>query len=136
MLFLLLYTLLGDVRAHEPKVHYCDVIEINKVYSGDTGDVRLTQVIFWEWRIALNYKKGRQEWDHYISDWRNLRETRYQRYYDYRRKRHVFHFYDRKDRVYRTVIATSFRETKTLHDVELENRKKLPAEFRGHLLQK
>jgi len=136
MLFLLLYALVGDIRAHAPEVHYCDIIEINKVYDEDTGNLRFKQVIFWEWRQALNYKKGRQEWNHYVTDWRSLSKTRYQRYYDYGRKQHVFNFYDQKDRMYRSVRATSFRATTTLYDVELEDRKKLPPNFRRHLLQK
>ena len=136
MLFLLLYALTGDLRAYEPKVHYCDVIEINKVYDEETGNLRFPQVIFWEWRCSLNYKIGRQQWDHYISDWRSLSKTRHKRYYDYQRKHHVINFYDSRDRVYRTVRAASFRETKTLYDVEIEDRKKLPSNFRSKLLRK
>lgn len=135
MLFLLTIALAANVQPELTSRHYCDIIEVNTVYSETDGTERFTQVIFWEWRQALNYQTGKQEWGHFVQEWRIIKgEAKDKRpRYDYRRKLYVLTFLDDRSKRYRTIYSVSSRSTETFYDVEVEDRKRLPPHARRKL---
>ena len=135
MLFILAIALTAHVRPELPSRHYCDIIEINTVYNEADGTERFTQVIFWEWRQALNYQTGKQEWGHFVREWRIIKGKAKDKKprYDYKRKLYVLTFLDDRSHHYRTIYSISSRATNTLYDVEMEDRKRLPPHARRKL---
>jgi hypothetical protein len=135
LFFILLGALTNDIGAELTRSYYCDIIEINEVYSDTNGKKRFTQLIFWQWRQSLNYKTGRQEWGYFVREWRMVDEEKPPIVrYDHRRKVHVLLLHNKHDCKIQTVIAPSFRRSKTYYDVEVEDRKRLPIDVRKKLL--
>lgn len=98
-----------------------DKIELNHVYN-HTGDVILSQLIFWDWNC--------QDSRFYVRDWRmyktGMRPIR-RRWMTY-----VVSFSD-NDGKYRRIYAPQFCETWTYYDPEVLDRSYLPAEQRQKL---
>ena len=138
MLFLLTIALTTHVQPELPSRHYCDIIEVNTGYNESDGTERFTQVIFWEWRQALNYQTGKQEWGHFVREWRIIKGKAKDKkpIYDYKRKLYILTFFDDRDDCYRTIYSTSARTTNTLYDVEVEDRKRLPSNVRRKMFHK
>ena len=137
LFFVLLGVLTNDASAELTRSHYCDIIEINEVYSDTNREKRFTQLIFWQWRQSLNYKTGRQEWGYFIREWRMVDEKNPPIVrYDHRRKIHVLLLHSKHDCKIQTVIAPSLRRSKTYYDVEVEDRKRLPIDVRTKLLDR
>jgi len=119
-----------------------DVIEVNHVLDGN-GSLVFDQVIFWRWRPLESHYR--------VVGWRMLRNVREEPPIKQMRaepkcwkppkwkgghatpiRRHdrggwwLSQWRDEKDRVFREVAAPMYRETWTLHDPEVDDRKWLP----------
>jgi hypothetical protein len=137
MLFLMLCAVMGDVSHDTVRRDNCDIIEVNRVYTSDWQGRNLDQLLFWRFKRILDDKTGKPEWRFHVHEWRKIKtESKVLIHYDYKMRKHVLIFYDATDNVMRIVYATSFRETRTNYDVEVEDRKKLPINCRTPVLGK
>jgi hypothetical protein len=107
---------------------HIDLIEINRVYTRDTGEARLHQYIFWEFSYYLS--------DFRVIDWRRYENVKINPRYDHKQKKWFLRWWDKKDKVIREIWATSFVETKTYVDREVQNHKIWPKEFQRGLLKR
>lgn len=87
-----------------------DIIEINYVYHEGTDRVRLSQVIFWE------FKRYRSSF--HVVDYRMIRAVGSCPRYDYKLRRWVLRWYDANNKCMRQVFSGSFRKTHTQYDPE------------------
>ena len=90
-----------------------DIIEINYVYDKATGNKRLSQVIFWEFKVYHGSFR--------VVDYRMLDAVNTRPRYDHRLKRWELTWHDVANKCMRTVLASSFRETQTRYDPEQED---------------
>ena len=96
-----------------------DVIEINHVYSLETGDKRFTQVIYWQWTDG----------ELRVVDWRMLR-TAGQRP---RKNGSLWVSRYRESGIDRKIVATAFRVRHSYHDPEIDDRREHPVSMRAKL---
>ncbi len=130
-------------KGHEDLVHRVsvDIIEVNQVYQlNDDGTARkgLLQVIFWEWKTRLPRETKDEEgmvtgvrYDacgYVVVDWRKLDSP--SMYPRGRLGRYLCIFMDKSSERVVEVSGYSFRETHTLYDPEIDDRKVFPMEFR------
>jgi hypothetical protein len=94
----------------------------------DTGEARLHQYIFWEFSYYLS--------DFRVIDWRRYENVKINPRYDHKQKKWFLRWWDKKDKVIREIWATSFVETKTYVDREVQNHKIWPKEFQRGLLKR
>ena len=87
-----------------------DIIEINHVYHEGTDRVRLSQVIFWEFK--------RYHSSFHVVDYRMIRAVGGRPRYDYKLRRWGLRWYDANNKCMRQVFSGSFRETHTQYDPE------------------
>ena len=134
-----------------------DLIEINHFYDGN-GRLVLDQIVFYDfnsfkseyecidWRLIKNGRKkyskeelfkkkveilkSKVEKPPFVPEWIGCSEVPL---YNRRNRMWVSRFYDYKDRKYRVVQSTCYRETWTLVDVELANREIFPRGQRREL---
>ena len=99
-----------------------DVIELNHFYDGDGRPV-FDQVIFWQWHADEDAYR--------VRAWRLWKTPAQTPWRDWVRGGYATAWID-GDRL-RVVRATSFRETWTQHDPELEDREFLPVHERRGL---
>jgi hypothetical protein len=99
-----------------------DVIEVNHVYSEGDGKKRLSQVIFWEFKLYNGEFR--------VVDWRMQDAVDAEPRYDHRRRLWVLMWWDSKNNCIRRVHAISFKETHTWYDPEVDDRKELAIEHR------
>jgi hypothetical protein len=124
-LLLLTASILGSTGTHHPIViDRVDLIEVNHCYD-DSGRP-LSQVIYYDWHERL----GR----YMVRDWRHLKDDNQRPVYCSRRRLWVAVWYDAKTKLLRQVQAPLFRQTWTLYDPEMANRKIIPDKYRSQLL--
>ena len=99
-----------------------DAMELNHFFDGDGRPV-FDQVIFWQWHA--------DEGVHHVRAWRLWKSPAQTPWRDWVRGGYLTAWFD-GDRL-RVVRATSFRESWTQHDPELEDRQFLPAHERRGL---
>lgn len=118
--FMLLALFIAAALPSEPVRIAVDVVEINHVLSEVDGRETLCQVVWWKWSTWHGEYK--------VCDWRLLEKCcRPQRIQGIIQQR----WYDVKTQSELLVVAASFRETWTYHDVELTDRASLPERFRS-----
>ncbi len=120
-LFCLLWAHVAPVDLREYRV---DVIEFNQVTqldeSGRVVGVRLNQWIFWDWHTTRG--------EFLVRDWRRWSADHNTPEYDHKRREWRLLFKDNERWI--TIIATSYVLTRSDHDPEVENRKRLTPERR------
>lgn len=94
-----------------------DVVEVNHVADPQTGQIRLEQVIWWDWCPQCH----RYE----VRDWRMLAQAGYPVKIDggWQNK-----WYDNRRQI--AVVARLRRDTWTWYDVEIEDRSRWPEDRR------
>ena len=107
--------LLVSLLPHESIVtQQCDMVEVNHVYS-DTGDLRLSQVIWLDWS---------RDFDRYdVVDWRMLADVGLPIMSS---RKYVCDWFDKKCKRHLRVVALVYRETWTIVDPELAAREVWP----------
>ena len=100
-----------------------DLIEVNHVYD-DLGNPVFRQAIFYDWRLAA----GAFE----VRAWRLLKHADQRPVRDWDTGRWTMIFQDGD--VLREVRAAFFYESWTQYDVEIDQRRRLPPEYRRGLL--
>lgn len=115
-----------------------DVIEVNHVMDGETGNCRFDQLIFWrlsvdryevvDWRFL---KGGRRTLGQGWNTWTRWHGHPAEPLYDRRTRRWVCLWRD--GTTWRRVIAACQRETWTVIDVEIQERKRLAENQRDKL---
>ncbi|HEX5102705.1 MAG TPA: hypothetical protein VFV87_02780 [Pirellulaceae bacterium] len=100
-----------------------DVIELNHFYDGDGRPV-FDQVIFWQWH--------EREGAYHVLAWRLWKTPAQSPWRDWLRGGYAMAWFD-GERL-RVVRATSFTETWTQHDPELDDRQYFPVNLRRGLI--
>ena len=124
---LVAFLLTADVGSDVIVRDTVDIIEVNHVYDEHTGRKRLSQTIFWEFRP---YRGGLRV---SVVGWRMQDAVRAHPRYDHRERVWILVWWDSKHKVLRRVRATSFRETHTTYDPEVDDQEKLAPEYRRGL---
>lgn len=94
-----------------------DVVEINHVVDPATGCVRFEQVVWWDWCDFCGCYE--------VRDWRVLEKTGWPVFTE---SGWLCRWSEDSNRL--TVIGRVRRETWTVYDVEIEDRKNVPSERR------
>ena len=105
------------------------VTELNHVYNED-GELRFDQLIFWEWRYCYDREAGESSWSHHVMCWRIVKQGDYQLRKEKGGWVILLWEKDGEYRILRRITTPIFRETSSNYDREVEERKKLPQEFR------
>jgi len=134
----LAWVLLGVIPTTMTVTDRVDVIEINHVMDGETGHCRFDQIIFWQlesdsyevvdWRFL---KGGRRDLGQGWNTWTKWHGHHAEPIYN-RLTRHWVCVW-RDGRTWRRVVAVCRRETWTVVDVEIEERKRRPENERVKL---
>lgn len=123
-MYALLLVLLAEIpREPETLVDHVDRIELNHVQSIWDGSETLCQVIYWRWSV--------EDRCYHVAAWRTSTSA------TARFKRDGREWVETREDglVRREIRSPQFRETWTLHDPELEDRKTYPPELRRGLRQ-
>lgn len=121
---LLLLLLAADLPHGPPdRLDQVDRIELNHLICPETGEPRLTQVIYWRWRYDLE--------QHHVTAWRLV-----DRRQPFRILRDAVGPYERRvdqDGTLRIIRARVYCETTTVNDPEVDDRQLLPQDQRTGL---
>ena len=121
-MYALLFILLAESSPGPP------LERANEVRTADKHR-NLTHYIFWRWTV--HHKKGVYYGQHDVVAWRMADKCKFPPVYDRGRKKWVLRFWDKGCVV--TVLARSYRCTKTSFDVEVDERTVLKVEMRQGL---
>jgi len=129
----------------------CDYVEINHVYRLDEGEpkLRMIQYIWWEWRNKVLLPILDPATKQRTGNWKQGSDFIVREYLvvysgssrpnevasvslSKKNDKWICIFYDKEDRIVRTVVCNWLTKTHTLYDVEIENRDIIRVEDRNN----